>query len=234
MGYCAGVTSVDTGAAGPEGPHRERTFAFIDLAGFTALTEVHGDHEAADLAQRFESLTGSCLGDDDVLVKSIGDAVLVTSPTPAAGLELVRRVIEACYAEPGFPVPRAGLHHGSAVERAGDFFGAAVNLAARVASQAAGTQTLATAVVAEEAGRLGIGTVDLGSFELRNVGAPVELFEIELCPQPEGGSTDPVCRMWTSRANATGRLRYGGRDHLFCSLACAAQFALDPERYAGG
>lgn len=234
MGYSAEVTSVDIGGPAPEGPHRERTFAFIDLAGFTALTEVHGDHEAADLAQRFESLARSCLGEDDLLVKSIGDAVLVTSPTPAGGLELVRRVVEACYDEPGFPVPRAGLHHGSAVERAGDFYGATVNLTARVASQAAGTQTLATAIVAEDARRLGIGTVDLGSFELRNVGTPVELFEIELCPQPEGGSTDPVCRMWTARATATGRLRHGGRDYLFCSLACAAQFAVAPERYAGG
>jgi class 3 adenylate cyclase len=57
------------------------TFCFIDLAGFTALTEAHGDEDAADLATSFAVLARSALAPGDQLVKTIGDAVLLTSPS---------------------------------------------------------------------------------------------------------------------------------------------------------
>ena len=57
----------------------ERTFAFVDLAGFTALTEAHGDEHAADLVERFTGMARAALGPDDRLVKSIGDAHVPTS-----------------------------------------------------------------------------------------------------------------------------------------------------------
>ncbi len=66
----------------------ETTIAFVDLAGFTALTETHGDDEAADLAERFTELARTALGSEDRLVKSIGDAVLLTAPSPSAAAEL--------------------------------------------------------------------------------------------------------------------------------------------------
>ena len=71
----------------------EATFGFIDLAGFTALTEEHGDHDAADMAARFAELTRAALGAGDRLIKTIGDAVLVTSPSPGAALDLVDRLL---------------------------------------------------------------------------------------------------------------------------------------------
>ena len=62
----------------------ERTFSFVDLAGFTALTEAHGDLDAADLLGRFIGLARASLSAGDELVKSIGDAVMLASPGPAA------------------------------------------------------------------------------------------------------------------------------------------------------
>ena len=44
----------------------------------------------------------------------------------------------------GGPAVRVGLHHGTAVERDGDYFGAAVNLAARVSAEANGGEVLLT------------------------------------------------------------------------------------------
>src|SRR5205814_367588 len=79
------------------------TFAFVDLAGFTALTDVHGDHDAADLIEHFETLTRAALDPDDRLVKTIGDAVMLVSPTPAGGMHLVRRLVDACLSQPPFP-----------------------------------------------------------------------------------------------------------------------------------
>src|SRR5688572_31417147 len=100
------------------------TFGFIDLAGFTAHTEEHGDEDAADLATRFFEITRAALGPNDRLVKTIGDAVLVTAPDPESGLALVERLLTDVAAEPRFPALHAGLHHGPAVERGGDGFGA--------------------------------------------------------------------------------------------------------------
>lgn len=61
----------------------ERTVIFIDLAGFTTTTLTHGDQDAADVAERFTGLARSELEGGDQLVKSIGDAVMLTSPTPS-------------------------------------------------------------------------------------------------------------------------------------------------------
>jgi len=202
------------------------TFAMVDLAGFTALTEAHGDDEAADLAINFARLATARLGPGDRLVKPIGDAVLLASETPDAALTLVRGLLEDCNQLPDFPVARAGLHHGSAAERDGDLFGAAVNLTARVAGQAAGGQVLATGTVADVARETGVAVRSIGSFELRNVAQPHELFELELCGHHTDTAIDPVCRMRVDPGSATGMLRHDGHEFWFCSMACAATFAV--------
>ncbi|MGQ0830250.1 MAG: adenylate/guanylate cyclase domain-containing protein [Microthrixaceae bacterium] len=209
----------------------EATFGFVDLAGFTALTEVHGDSEAVTLVDRFEAITTEALGVGDRLVKTIGDAVMVVFADPSAAISALTRLFTTASAEPGLPVLRAGLHHGAAIARSGDYLGGSVNLAARVAGQAHGGQVLATDEVAEAARRAGVTVVDLGAFELRNLAQPVELFELEVCPAAAGTAIDPVCRMQVARAEAAGRLRHHDRDYWFCSLGCVAAFAEDPDRH---
>ncbi|MEZ5170660.1 MAG: YHS domain-containing protein [Acidimicrobiia bacterium] len=211
---------------------QERTFAFVDLAGFTALTEIHGDVEAADLAERFTTLSRSVLQPDDQLVKSMGDAVMLAFPGPDSALGALARLIDACNQEPGFPSPRAGLHHGSAVERGGDWFGRSVNLTARVTDQARGGQSLATSDVADAARALELPTVALGCFEFHNLADAVELWDIAVAESPCCWFVDPVCRMRIERNEAAGRLRYAEKDWWFCSLECASAFAQYPKRYA--
>lgn len=209
----------------------ERTFAFVDLAGFTALTEAHGDHAAVDVVERFVESARVAVSERGELVKTIGDAVMLAFPAPDVALLAARELLERCAAVTAMPAPRAGLHHGPAVPRGDDWFGATVNLAARVAGQAFGGQTLATASVAEVARRVGVPVVDLGCFHLRNVTEPVELFQVELVPPPEAVSIDPVCRMQVAHATAAGRLRHADTDVWFCSLACVRAFVEDPARY---
>ena len=207
------------------------TFGFVDLAGFTALTEVHGDEQAVALLGRFESIARAALGPQDQLVKTIGDAIMFAFADPDCALDGTARLFESCLAEQRMPMPRAGLHHGEAIERNGDYFGATVNLAARVAGQAYGGQVLGTQTIAVSARRRGMHVVDLGSFTLRNLTAPVELFELGLRPESAGITVDPVCRMQVPRTSAAGRLRHDDMDYWFCSLACAAAFAAQPSLY---
>lgn len=205
--------------------------AFADLSGFTALTEVHGDEQAADLAEQFTALARAALGEGDRLVKSIGDAVLVTSPTAESAITLIERIRAAAAAVELFPVVRVGAHLGPVVERGGDVFGATVNLAARVAAAAGGQQVLVTRPIATAAERAGIGVVALGPLHLRNVAEPVPVFELDSAVPTTATVVDPVCRMSTRVAGAAGRLTYRGTDYLFCSLGCAAAFAADPARF---
>lgn len=64
-------------------------------------------------------------------VKSIGDAVMLRVPDPGDAILLGLRMTRDVLREYGMFGVRVGLHHGTAVEREGDYFGATVNLAAR-------------------------------------------------------------------------------------------------------
>lgn len=202
---------------------QELTFAMIDLAGFTALTETHGDEHAANTAIRFADLARDSLSPDDQLVKCIGDAVLLASQSPSTGLALVQRILDRCQEIEQFLITRTGLHHGSAIRRGGDYFGAAVNLTARIAAHAAGGQVLGTAAVAEAARMAGIEATGLGRANFKNVDEPVELYELTLGASAVE-SIDPVCRMRVDHAMASGHLRVDGTDYWFCSLECASRF----------
>lgn len=210
----------------------ESTFCFVDMAGYTALTEAHGDSEAAELATRFAELAEGSLGPKDRLVKTLGDAVLVACGDPASALAFLMELFRRADREPDFPLLRAGLHHGPAVEKAGDVFGAAVNLTARIAALARGGEVFATAEVAEAARGRGMKVVDLGAYELKNVREPVAVYALGTSEVSRGGAVDPVCRVRVSRQTAVGRLRHESVEYWFCSLKCAREFAGEPERYA--
>lgn len=205
------------------------TFAFIDLAGFTALTDAHGDQTAADLVTRLTHLTRTCLVGGTVLVSVIGDAVLLAAESVDDALISTTDLTLACIEEPEFPLARAGIHTGSAVRHGENFVGAGVNVAARVAARATGGELLLTELPAAAARRHGLAVHALGMSVLRNVTTPVELFSTRF---DDGGQVvDPVCRMTLDQARAAGRLTHQDREYWFCSLTCAGSFAIAPEQH---
>jgi len=210
----------------------DRTIAFIDMAGFTALTGAHGDDAALEVVDSFTDAASDAVKSAGVeLVKTIGDAVMLAAIEPSAVLNAVRPLFEACLEIDSFPELRAGIHHGPVISRDGDYFGATVNLAARVTGRASSGQTLGTAAIFEAAKAAGIDTTDLGWHELRNVADPVQLWAIELSPTEVEFSVDPVCRMRLSRDAAVGHIRHNGVEHWLCSLKCIQAFTSDPDRY---
>lgn len=211
------------------------TFVFADLAGFTALTEAHGDERAAELAADFGDAVRALLpeyGAEEV--KTIGDAVMLRCENAGAAVRLGLRIVDELGARPEFPIVRVGMHTGSAVERGGDWFGAAVNLAARVSGAAGGDEVLLTGATREAAGQL--ATIELhrrGRQRFKNVRDPIAIYRAVPEGQvKEGLPIDPVCRMAVDPGKAAGTLTFEGRDYHFCSMECVQAFAAAPQDYA--
>ena len=167
-------------------------------------------------------------------VKTIGDAVMLRIPHPAEAIRLGLWITHDAMREHGSPAVRVGLHHGPAIERDGDYFGASVNLAARVSSAAAGGEVLVTGQTAALAPDLeGVIFESRGRKSLRNVSEPVDLFAVFRVGESLGSlPVDPVCRMAVDPERAPGQLTYDGTAYFFCSLTCAGTFAQNPERFA--
>lgn len=225
----------------------EHTFLFADLSGFTALTEVHGDEAAAELAAGFFEDARGILGEHAANeIKTLGDAMMLRCGSASGAIGLALRLVQEVGARHGFPSVRVGLHTGPAIERDGDWFGATVNLAARVSAAAAGGEVLLTRASAAGAGAPDGGELGeipphanvmlhpRGSRTLRNIAEPVELFEAscEMARSRDDLPIDPVCRMAVDPAHASGTLLHDGVLYRFCSLQCVRRFAEAPERYA--
>jgi adenylate cyclase len=152
----------------------QMTFCFVDLTGFTRYTEEEGDEEALDLVERFVETVEATLPAEAVLVKTIGDEVMVVSPDPVM---LTEWAVGFLSLFPARPQPRVGIHFGRAVYRDGDYFGGDVNLAHRVVNRALGGEVLVTASVVDAIGPSGYLEFDpIGEVELPGFPAPVELF----------------------------------------------------------
>jgi adenylate cyclase len=152
-------------------------FAFADLAGFTALTEAHGDEAAADLAGEFaRSADELLLAYGAERVKMIGDALTLRVPDATLAITLGLALTDDLMAQHGYPAIRVGMHYGPAVQRGGDWFGATVNLAARSSGLAGGGEVLLSEATLTAAGRVdGVHFDDRGSHHVRNVTDPIQV-----------------------------------------------------------
>jgi adenylate cyclase len=216
------------------GEPESATFVFADIAGYTALTEAHGDEDAAELAASFCRAISEVAADSGAeVVKTIGDAVMVRHPLASKAVALGLAAAHDAIAGHGFPAVRVGMHHGPAVSRDGDWFGATVNLAARVAAIAAGGEVLVTAAVRDSAGAVeGVEFETRGEQRIRNVATPVPLFA---AVRDDRGAQerhlDPVCRMLVVEGREAGSFRHRDVLYRFCSLECARRFLRDPDAY---
>jgi class 3 adenylate cyclase/YHS domain-containing protein len=219
-----------------ESPGPPQTFLFADLAGFTALTEAHGDRRAAAVAGRFcDRVRARAERVGAELVKTIGDAALIRDRLAGRAIELGLGILEDeedDHFGESLEV-RIGMHTGSAVQRGNDWFGTAVNVAARVVAVAAAGEVVLTAATAETAGGMKNVVLErLGTRRLKNVGEPVLLLRASRPGARRGNAiVDPVCRMTVAEGEWAGSLSYEGRTFHFCSMDCARRFATDPERY---
>ena len=160
------------------GAAREMNIAFADLVGFTRLGEEIDPEDLGRLVGRFEQLAGDVIEPPVTLVKTIGDAVMLASPKPAPLVTCALALVEAADAEgDDFPQLRVGIACGPVLERAGDWYGSAVNLASRVTARARPGSVLTTELVRDHTcDEDGLRFSSAGTKKLRGVGDAVPLY----------------------------------------------------------
>jgi class 3 adenylate cyclase len=158
------------------------TFLFADLVGFAALTDAEGDDRAAFVAaglQRHIRRIADRHGAE--VVKAMGDAAMLRCTQAGAAIRVGLDLAAEIESDPALPAVRVGIHSGSAVPSEGDWYGRAVNVAARLCSVAAGGEVLvseATLAAAPELPKIEVGERRL--HWLKNVTEPVAARAAEL------------------------------------------------------
>lgn len=214
----------------------EQTFLFADLAGFTAMTEAHGDVAAADAVASFFGIVTRLLAEHEAeQVKTIGDAVMARVPDAAQAVRLGVQIVRDVSERHGALGVRVGLNTGAAIEREHDWYGATVNLASRVTGAAQPGEVLMTDATLAAAGE-GIADYsveDRGAVMLKNVAEPVAVHSLRLSDQrgAVGLPVDPVCRMAVDPARSPETRAYRGVLYHFCSAECVRVFDSHPDRY---
>jgi adenylate cyclase len=158
-------------------PGRVPAMSFLDLAGYTRLTEEQGDAAAAALAETLAVLVNrSSREHGGVPVKWLGDGVMVHYREPAGAVLAALRMV-AQLPEAGLPPAHVGVAAGPVVAQGGDYFGRTVNLAARIAARAGAGQVLVSQSVAESAPPQGVTFVELEELQLKGFAGPVRVLE---------------------------------------------------------
>ena len=151
---------------------------FLDITGYTRLTEERGDEAAAELATRLTPLVQRpAERHGGKVVKWLGDGVMFHFREPAGGVVAALEMVDAISAA-GLPPAHVGLHTGPVVFQGGDYFGRTVNLAARIGEQAAPGQVLVTQEIVDRVASDGIAFEPIGAVELMGVSEPVLLHAV--------------------------------------------------------
>jgi adenylate cyclase len=153
--------------------HRPPAVVFLDITGYTRLTEERGDQAAADLAARLASLVRrSAQEQGGQPVKWLGDGVMFLFPDPGRGVLAALQMVEAV-ATRALPPAHVGIHAGPVIFQEGDYFGRTVNIAARIAEYARPGEVLVSQEVVDAAAGTPVTFTEIGPVELKGVsGAP--------------------------------------------------------------
>jgi adenylate cyclase len=155
---------------------------FVDISGFTDLTERRGDEAAADLASRMvPPVRRSTERHGGKVVKYLGDGVMLYFGRAEDAVNATLEMAEAV-AEAGLPPAHAGIHTGPVVFQGGDYFGRTVNLAERIMERAKAGQVLVSDDVATSIGPESFALTPIGPVELKGVPTPVRLHSVERRP----------------------------------------------------
>jgi adenylate cyclase len=211
-----------------------RSFAFVDVSGFTTLTELEGDERAVDVLTAFRALLRDICARRGVrIAKWLGDGVMLvcvdTRPLLETILELHYVVGEVGAVET--VSIRSGLTSGDVILMEGDdYVGHCVNVASRLCDLASAGEALAAPAVMGHLPSWGL-TVSETHVTLRGVEQPVPASSIRMAPGSADGAHDPICGLPLTQDTAEEIAHdVRGSMVLFCSPGCVDTWRRRPAR----
>ncbi len=164
----------------PTLPSGTAVILFADIADSTALTERLGDAAFREKARELDDALRRAItsnGGTAIEGKLLGDGVLATFGAAREAIACAR-AIQNAGSHVGLPL-HVGIHAGDVIREGGNVYGGAVNIAARVASEAAAGETLVSDIVRGLARTsAGVSFEDRGEREMKGVSDPVRLYEV--------------------------------------------------------
>ena len=199
-----------------------RSFAFIDLSGFTAFTAREGDERAVALLSAFRTIVRDVCSRRGVRVaKWLGDGAMLVSVEPKpllATLLEVERSMGASHAE---LLVRCGATDGEVILHEGDdYIGSAVNMAARLCDAAPGGSVYVTPGLAEHRPRWA-SISEVMDLEIKGFVESMEVVALGFAALGDSASSCPVCRIPLNAEVADSTtLDPAGVAVFFCSDSC--------------
>ena len=162
------------------GPSGTVTFLFTDIAGSTSLWELAPEAMRTALAEHDVIVRGAIGANGGHVFATGGDGFAAAFARPEDAADAATKA-QGALADHDWPEEapvrvRMGLHTGAAEERGGDYFGPAVNRAARLMGLGHGGQILCSSATAELLDRAEL--VDLGEHRLRDLSAPQHVYQV--------------------------------------------------------
>jgi adenylate cyclase len=148
---------------------------FLDITGYTRLTQERGDEAAAALSAELARLVQrTSVQHGGRPIKWLGDGVMFHFPNPGPGvvaaLDMVDGVVGA-----GLPPAHVGLHAGPVIFQEGDYYGQTVNVASRIAEYARPGEVLVSQEVVDASAGAGAAFTEIGPVELKGVAGAMNL-----------------------------------------------------------
>ena len=159
---------------------RVPAICFLDISGYTRLTQERGDDAAAELAATVARLVRrNSIEHGGKPIKWLGDGVMFHFPDPSPGVRAALEMVGGLQAE-GLPPCHVGLAAGPVLYQEGDYFGQTVNLSSRIADYARANEVLVTQQVAEASRDDDVTFDEIGPVELKGVAGAVNLLRADL------------------------------------------------------
>jgi adenylate cyclase len=160
--------------------HVERppAIAFLDISGYTRLTEEHGDEAARDLATNLGHIVRRASAQHGgQTVKWLGDGVMFHFPEPWRGVVACLEMSDAVDGA-GLPPAHVGISAGPVLSQGGDFFGRTVNAASRIAGYARQGEVLVSREVVDATPSLAgaVAFEPIGPVELKGLAGALDLY----------------------------------------------------------
>jgi adenylate cyclase len=211
---------------------KETAILMADLAGYTALTDIHGGASAAKTVNQYMELVEQSISGRSEIFQRIGDQVVITSPEAEDLTQTMLHLKRLCDHQHHFLSIHAGLHFGSIHIENDSLFGSTINIASRLMNLAESGQILCSLPFVERISPSNeFSFFSKGKFKLKNVLQEVEVYELRKNIEPFELIHDPVCHMIINLSQPHFHFPYKGQTYYFCSQGCLNMFVDSPENF---